>query len=96
MLDQPAYSQPPKNWLVESILVTFFCCMPFGIVGLVHASQVESRYLLGDIAGAEKAAAEARKWVMVAVWVGIGALVLYFLFIGMIMSLASSTLGAFR
>lgn len=25
----------PKTWLVESILVTLFCCLPFGIVGIV-------------------------------------------------------------
>ncbi len=83
-------AMPPKNWLVESILVTIFCCFPFGIVGLVHASQVESRFFLGDVAGAERAAAEARKWTMVAVWVGISVIVLYFLFIGVFMSLAAS------
>ncbi len=86
---------PPKNWLVESILVTFFCCLPFGIIGLVNASQVETRFALGDIAGAERAAAEARRWTIVAMWVGIGVYTLYFLFWGMIMTAASrfGTLG---
>ncbi len=28
---------PPKNHLVEAILVTLFCCLPFGIVGIVNA-----------------------------------------------------------
>ena len=28
----------PKTWLVESILVTLFCCLPFGIVGIVNAA----------------------------------------------------------
>ena len=90
MLDQPINANPPKNWLVESILVTIFCCFPFGIVGLVHASQVESRFFLGDVAGAERAAAEARKWTMVAIWVGISVIVLYFLFVGVIMAFASN------
>lgn len=95
MLDQPMDNQPPKNWLVESILVTIFCCLPFGLVGLVHASQVESRFFLGDVAGAERAAMEARKWTMVAVWVGVAVIVLYFLFIGVIMSFASNLATGF-
>ncbi len=90
MLDQPMMQgTPPKNWLVESILVTFFCCMPFGLVGLVHASQVETRFALGDVAGAERAAIEARRWTIVAMWVGISVITLYFLFFGMIMTAAS-------
>lgn len=95
MLDEPMRGQPPKNWLVESILVTIFCCLPFGLVGLVHASQVESRFFLCDIEGAERAAFEARKWTMVAMWVGISVIVLYFLFIGVIMSFASSFTNGF-
>ena len=40
---------PPKNYLVESILVTIFCCMPFGVVGLVFAAQVNSKFEAGDV-----------------------------------------------
>ncbi len=50
----------PKNWLVESILVTIFCCLPFGIAGIVFASQVNSKYDAGDYAGAEKASRQAK------------------------------------
>lgn len=28
---QPAPAVPPKTWLVESILVTILCCLPFGV-----------------------------------------------------------------
>ncbi|MBK7946288.1 MAG: CD225/dispanin family protein [Flavobacteriales bacterium] len=45
----------PKNWLVESILVTLFCCLPFGIVGIINAASVNSKFDAGDIAGAETA-----------------------------------------
>lgn len=38
----------PRNYLVESILVTIFCCQPFGIVGIVFASQVNSKHASGD------------------------------------------------
>ncbi len=52
----------PKNYLIESILVTIFCCQPFGIVGIVFSSQVNSKYAVGDYVGAERASKEAKKW----------------------------------
>lgn len=30
----------PDNYLVYSILTTLFCCLPFGIVGIVKSAQV--------------------------------------------------------
>lgn len=50
---------PPKNWLVESILVTIFCCLPLGIVGIVNASQVSSKFATGDHNGALEASRNA-------------------------------------
>ena len=70
----------PKNWLVESILVTIFCCLPFGIAGIVFASQVNSKYAAGDYPGAEQASKDAAKWTKIGFWVGLGCIVLYFLF----------------
>jgi hypothetical protein len=55
----PLGQTPIKNWLVESILVTIFCCLPFGIVGIVNASQVNSRLASGDYNGALHASKEA-------------------------------------
>jgi NADH:ubiquinone oxidoreductase subunit 3 (subunit A) len=71
----------PKNWLVESILVTIFCCLPFGIVGIVYATQVNAKYDTGDYEGALKASAEARKWTRIGFFVGIAFIVLYLIFI---------------
>lgn len=70
----------PKTWLAESILVTIFCCIPFGIVGIVKASSVSSRFAVGDFAGARKASADAKKWVTIGLVCGIIWLVLYFIF----------------
>ena len=69
--------QPPKTWLVESILATLFCCLPFGIVGLVNASKVESRFYAGDIDGANKASADAGKWTKLGFWIGMVSIVIY-------------------
>lgn len=61
----------PKSWLVESILATLFCCLPFGIVGLVNAANVDSKFSKGDYEGAAKSAAEAKRWTMVSLIIGI-------------------------
>ncbi len=77
----------PKNWLVESILATVFCCMPFGIAGIVYAAKVDSLYNRGDYRGADFASADAKKWTMVSFWLGIVVIVIYF-FIGVLGGMA--------
>ncbi|GGK59327.1 MULTISPECIES: CD225/dispanin family protein [Flavobacteriaceae] len=71
----------PKNYLVESILVTIFCCLPFGIAGIVYASQVNSKYASGDYEGAKKSSEEAKKWMKWGLIAGIIVAVLYLLFV---------------
>ncbi len=71
----------PKNWLVESILVTIFCCLPFGIAGIVFASQVNSKFASGDYAGALQASKDAGKWTKVSFFVGILQFVLAILWV---------------
>ena len=73
--------QQPKNWLAESILVTLFCCLPFGIAGIVNAAQVSSKFAAGDHDGALRASQEAGKWTKIGFWVGIGVIALYVLFV---------------
>lgn len=70
-------NSPPKNYLIESILVTIFCCLPFGIAGIVFASQVNSKYSSGDIDGAIKASEDAKKWMKWGLISGIIVIVLY-------------------
>lgn len=72
--------QQPKNWLAESILVTLLCCLPFGIVGIVNAASVSSKYASGDYEGSLRASQEAAKWTKIGFWVGIGVVALYILF----------------
>lgn len=78
----------PKTWLLESILVTIFCCLPFGIVGIIKASSVSSKFAIGDFAGAAKASADAKKWTILGLICGIVVnLLTYFFVLG-------SSLGA--
>ena len=80
-------NRPPKTWLVESILATLFCCLPFGIAGIVNASKVESRFHAGDIEASERASAEAKKWTTISFGVGLAGLVIYLII--MIIGVAS-------
>jgi nitrate reductase NapE component len=58
------YRYKPHNYLIESILVTLFCCLPLGVVAIVHASQVDSKYFAKDFDGAEYASSQARFWML--------------------------------
>ena len=73
--------QKPDNWLTKSILVTIFCFAPFGIVGIVNAAQVNKKFDAGDLEGAQKTAAQAKKWVMNSFWVGLVFGILYSIYI---------------
>jgi len=70
----------PKNYLVESILVTIFCCQPFGIAGIVFASQVNSKYANGDYEGALKASKNAKKWMKWGIITGAFVFILSIIF----------------
>jgi len=70
--------RPPKSYLAQSILVTVFCCMPLGIVGIVNAANVESRFYAGDIEGSKRASREAKRWSDIGLWIGIAGIILYF------------------
>lgn len=80
---QPSQSapaqMPPKNWLVESILATIFCCLPFGVAGIVNAAKVDSLFRSGDTEGATHASQQAAKWTKIAFIVGIVWIILYVL-----------------
>ena len=59
------------NYLVQSILVTLCCCLPFGVVAIIYAAQVNTKQQAGDIAGATLASQNAKKWCWIGLAVGI-------------------------
>ena len=66
------------NYLVQAILCTLFCCVPFGIVAIVFAAQVNPKLSAGDYRGATIASANARTWCWASFWCGLAAVVLWF------------------
>lgn len=64
---------PPKvpNYLIQAILVTLFCCVPFGIVAIVYAAQVNGKVALGDMEGAWRTSRSAKNWAWISFGVGL-------------------------
>lgn len=67
----------PKDYLVESILVTLFCCMVFGILGIVYSVQANSAFSSGNISAANEFSAKAKQWVTYGFWCGIAVVGIY-------------------
>lgn len=65
---QPQYV---PNYLIHSILVTIFCCLPFGIPAIVYAAKVNTRLEVGDYEGAVEASNSAKTWYITSLWVGL-------------------------
>ena len=59
------------NYLVQSILVTVFCCLPFGIAAIVYAAQVNGKLQAGDIAGATESSRKAKLFSWIAFGIGL-------------------------
>jgi hypothetical protein len=69
--------------LVFAILTTIFCCQILGIVSIVFAAQVNSKWYAGDIQGALDASKNAKLWA----WIAFGS--------GLIIAIIFSILAAF-
>ncbi len=78
-----AENQSVPNYLVQAILTTLFCCLPFGIVAIVFAAQVNGKVAAGDMAGAEVASKNAKTWCWVAFGCGLASIVIWSVLIGM-------------
>lgn len=72
---------PPPNYLVFAILTTILCCFPFGIVSIIFAAQVNSKWAVGDFTGAQNSSRNAKTWAWVAFAVGITIAIIYIILI---------------
>lgn len=61
----------PSSFLLLSILATIFCCLPFGIVGIINALKVSEAYRGGDYAAANEYSENAKEWSKIAFGVGL-------------------------
>lgn len=87
----------PKDYLVESILVTLFCCMVFGILGIVYSVQANSAFSSGNITAANEFSAKAKQWVTYGFWCGIAVVGIYAILalMGALSSISLSSISEF-
>ena len=70
----------PKTWLTESVLVTvlsFLCLCNFiaaipGLIAIFKANSVKTKFMSGDVQGANAASALAKKWMIIAAVIMVG------------------------
>ena len=67
--------------MTESILVTLFCCLPFGIAAIIQASKVSGFIASGNIPAAQEASKKAAEYAKSSFCFGIIFLVLYIIYI---------------
>ena len=66
------------NYLVPAILCTIFCCLPFGIAGILFAAQANSKTQQGDYDGANIAASRAKQMCILSFVFGVLTIIYYF------------------
>jgi uncharacterized membrane protein YvbJ len=76
---EPVESIP--NYLVFAILTTAFCCLPFGIVAIVYASQVNGLVAAGNIQAAKDSAKKAKLWCLVSAGISAAVFAMYLAFL---------------
>lgn len=78
--DIPIRRRDIPNYLAQAIPCTLFCCLPFGIVAIVQAAQVNTKLSLGDYAGAQKSSDQAKMWCWISFALGLIAtpFIIYF------------------
>ena len=81
---------PPPNHLVWAIL-SVILCWPLAIPAIVFSTQVNTKWALGDVAGAQEASDKAKKFAIWAAIVGVGGTVLYFIGIIALAAMSAST-----
>jgi hypothetical protein len=72
---------PPANYLVWAILSTVFCCLPLGVVSIVFAAQVNSKWYAGDVAGARDASEKAKNFAMWSAVAGVAGAIIWMILI---------------
>jgi hypothetical protein len=73
------HNQYVPNYLAQAILVTLFCCLPFGIVSIVYAAQVNGKLQAGDVQGAISSSNSAKMWCWISFGIGFAFSALYML-----------------
>jgi len=84
---QPVYNTAPAAepvkgtaYLVWSILVTIFCCLPLGVPAIVFAAKIDNCNAQGDYAGAAENARKAKNFCIWGAVLSAVFCIIYFVF----------------
>lgn len=72
-------SKRPNTYLALGILVTIFCCLPFGIVSIVYASKVDSCWNNGRKNEAMDNSRKAKNWALWGLFISLAGYLIYIL-----------------
>ena len=75
---QPPTAEIP-TYMTQSVLITLFCCLPLGIVGIFKANKINKLMRQNDVQGALVASKENKTMLWIAFGVGLVINVVYVL-----------------
>ncbi|NXV12250.1 PRT1B protein, partial [Cepphus grylle] len=76
------HGQPlPKDYMVESVLVTIFCCLLTGVIALVYSHETRAAISRGDMAQANVASKKAQSLVLFSLLFGLFASVSWVIYV---------------
>jgi Interferon-induced transmembrane protein len=83
----------PNNMVIA--IISIFCCWPLAIPAIIFASKVNNLAAAGDMAGAQEAAAKAKKFATIGIIVGVVCIVLWLILV-FVFGIGGALLGGGR
>ncbi|KAM6297113.1 proline rich transmembrane protein 1B [Aegotheles albertisi] len=71
----------PKDYMVESVLVTVFCCLLTGVIALVYSHETRAALGRGDLAQANVASKKAQSLVLFSLLFGLFASISWVIYV---------------
>lgn len=83
---------PSPTYIAPAILVTIFCCQPFGIVAIVYAAIAMGKNSSNEYDAAFEAAKKAKMWSWIGFGVGFAFIAIYvvLMMLGIVASAAAT------
>ncbi|CAO5156835.1 hypothetical protein FAIPA1_10084 [Frankia sp. AiPs1] len=77
-----------RTYLWQSLVATLLCCLPTGVIALVHASIAQNRLQNGDVWGARQSSARARRWCVISAIAFVVVLLVYVVAVVVLVAIA--------
>ncbi|XP_054704738.1 proline rich transmembrane protein 1B [Grus americana] len=71
----------PKDYMVESVLVTVFCCLLTGVIALIYSHETRAALSRGDMAQANVASKKAQSLILFSLLFGLFASISWVIYV---------------